>query len=386
MFQNYIPTRLIFGDNTLDTLADYVNIYGNKVLLLGPKMNQAIKPMFQRIEKILQDNNIKYYSFYDVEPNPSSNTVDLAFALAKKQQVDCIIAMGGGSVIDVSKIIKVFIDQEKLDWPTMFTTYTSPKEIYPMVSKNPLPLIAISTTAGTGSECTQASVITNSLTEEKLTIFHPNSFPDIALVDPVLHQTLPAFIAQSTAFDAFTHAFESYLNNEDNPLMESYQLLAIKLIVENLENTWKNNDHESRKKLALASTLAGISLANCGAKLPHPMSEIIGSSIKKLSHGQALALVYPSFIKHTSEKYMVKYAKICRVFNSNYELTSDKIASISFYEVLQDFLVKNNLILKLKDYATKQEINEIKNLKVWQHLPMEETKVIEIIIGEICED
>jgi alcohol dehydrogenase class IV len=385
MFKNYVPTKLVFGEDSLNELPEYIKKYGRKVLLIGPSINVAIKPMFDRVICIMNNENIDHIDYFKVEPNPSSNTVDEVFTLAKINNVDCIVAMGGGSVLDVAKIIKTFIDKEQLDWEFIYNEYNDYKIDYPSVSKIPLPLIAISTTAGTGSENTQASVITSSLTQEKLTVFHPDSYPDVAIVDPRLHMTLPGFISASTAFDAFTHAFESYLNNNDNPIMEMYQLKAINNIIEYLPKVLNENKIEYREKIALGSTLAGISLANCGACLPHPLSEIIGSDVTRLSHGQALAMVYPYFIKFTADKYETKFAKICRIFDKNYYGVTDNVAAECFNVVLSNYLKDCNLEFKLRDYADEEMINKIKALEVWNHLPMEKTSVIKDIVNEICK-
>ena len=195
-----------------------------------------------------------------------------------------------------------------------------------------MPLIAISTTAGTGSQCTHASVIT-SVDGMKLTVFHQDSYAKVAIVDPELTLTLPNSISSSTAFDAFTHAFESYLRNDNNPIAQLQSIKAIENIVYALPKVLKENKIEYREMLSLSDTLAGIALSNCGASLPHPLSEVIGSYVNRLAHGQALAMVYPTFLKYTYKKYESKFAKVCRIFDSSYINETDEVAASNFHLV-----------------------------------------------------
>ena len=137
--------------------------------------------------------------------------------------------------------------------------------------------------------------------------------------------------------------------------------------------------------LSLSDTLAGIALSNCGASLPHPLSEVIGSYVNRLAHGQALAMVYPTFLKYTYKKYESKFAKVCRIFDSSYINETDEVAASNFHLVLEKFLVETSLVFKLSDYCTdKETIETIKNFTLWDVLPLEETSVIHKIVNEIC--
>lgn len=379
------PTELIFGAKKVNELSTIIKRYGNKVLLVGPKLNDAIKPMFDGVLQELDKNGIVAISYLEVEPNPTTTTVDKGLQLAQENHVDVIVAMGGGSTIDTAKIIRLCFDYESIPWQTMFEKYDSFSKRYETISQTKIPVIAISTTAGTGSQCTQASVITEVESKMKLTIFHQDNFVDVAILDPELTLTLPKSITVSTAFDAFTHAFESYLRNESNPIAENLSLQAIKNIVDNLPKVVKENKIEYREKLMLADTYAGIALANEGAALPHPLSEIIGSFVSRLSHGQALALVYPTFIKYTNEKYTTKFATVCRIFDESYCNKSDVEAAKDFSQVLSNFQKAHDLEFKLSQLDLGEDvINKIKTCEIWNHLPMEKTETILAIVEEIC--
>ncbi|MEG0076381.1 iron-containing alcohol dehydrogenase [Anaerorhabdus sp.] len=380
------PTELIFGAKKVNHLPNIVKRYGNRVLLVGPVMNEAIQPMFNQVINNLDENGIITTCYLEIEPNPLTSAVDKGLRLAKENNVDVIVAMGGGSSIDTAKMISLCIDCEIIDWQEMFKKYDNFANRYEKISKTDLPVIAISTTAGTGSQCTQASVITDDESKMKLTVFHQDNFVEVAILDPELTMTLPRSITVSTAFDAFTHAFESYLRNDGNPITENFSLQAIQNIVQNLPHVLIENKIEYREKLMLADTYAGIALANNGAALPHPLSEIIGSYVNKLSHGQALAMVYPTFVKHTYEKYQTKFATVCRIFDESYCDKDDAEAAKDFYKVLNKFEKENYLEFNLSQFDLEQStIDKIKNCEIWQHLPMEKTETILEIVNEICK-
>jgi alcohol dehydrogenase class IV len=140
--------------------------------------------------------------------------------------------------------------------------------------------------------------VSDTVQQEKTTLFHSGLFPSIAIVDPELMCSVPPAVTAATGFDAFTHAFESFLGGRTSPLTEVMSLEAIRLIFENLPAVLKDpHNIILRTRLAWADTLAGMCLANGGADLPHPLGEIIGGICPRIAHGETLAMVYPDFLK-----------------------------------------------------------------------------------------
>ena len=175
--------------------------------------------------------------------------------------------------------------------------YSNPFAVGPSPD-SALAFIAVPTTSGTGSHCTQAAVVSDTVQQEKTTLFHSGLFQSIARVDPELMCSVPPAVTAATGFDAFTHAFESFLGGRTSPLTEVMSLEAIRLIFENLPAVLKDpHNIILRTRLAWADTLAGMCLANGGADLPHPLGEIIGGICPRIAHGETLAMVYPDFLK-----------------------------------------------------------------------------------------
>ena len=210
-----------------------------------------------------------------------------------------------------AKLIALLYESNGIvNWNNAFSNYNHPFEY--IASKNSsLPFIAVSTTSGTGSQCTQAAVVSDTKNKEKITLFHRDLFPKVAIIDPELMLSVPSRVTAATGFDAFTHAFESYLGKRTSPLTEHLSLETIRLVVEYLpKSIQKPNSIEFRTKLAWADTASGICLSNGGADLPHPLGEIIGGICQRIAHGETLAIVYPAFLEYKEKIAAEKFRNI----------------------------------------------------------------------------
>ena len=197
-----------------------------------------------------------------------------------------------------------------INWEEASISYDHPFN-YVASRQHTLPFIAVSTTSGTGSQCTQAAVISDNQKKEKITLFHLDLFPKVAIIDPELMTSVPTGVTAATGFDAFTHAFESYLGGRTSPLTKQMSFQAIELVIENLPKAIKEpNNIEYRTQLAWADTLAGMCLSNGGADLPHPLGEIIGGICPRIAHGETLAMVYPSFLEYKKNIAPDKFKEI----------------------------------------------------------------------------
>ncbi|MEG0296871.1 MAG: iron-containing alcohol dehydrogenase [Clostridium sp.] len=368
MINYYQPSRIHFGPGSLKGLPQIVKKYGNKCLLVTTPNVAPLDKLYNRVIEYLKTEGIEVVHFDKVEPNPTVELVNAGFELAKAERVNVILAVGGGSSIDTAKMLALTYGLESINWDDLFNNYTSPFMQYDKISNEELPLIAVSTTSGTGSQVTQAAVITRGA--EKNTIFHQNSFSNECIVDPELMLTLPARITASTGFDAFTHAFESYINPNASDFTEIMSEKAMELVVNYLPQVLADGANiEYRTKLATADTLAGSSLANSGAAAPHPLSEIIGG-VTHISHGEALAIVFPKFAEHFYKDNVVKFAKVARIFNSELNNVSDEVAAEKLSKEITLFLETVKLNTKLSQFnVTKEQLEEITSCPVLGFLP-----------------
>ena len=310
-FNFFTPTQLIFGSGRLEELKEVAPKYGSKCLLVCRPLEGSLKLTYQRVENLLNSVNVKVIFFDEIIPNPTIEGIEKGVITAVKNQVDFVLGVGGGSVMDSAKLIALLHNPEGvINWGKALISYDHPFN-YVASKQHTLPFIAVSTTSGTGSQCTQAAVISDNQKKEKITLFHLDLFPKVAIIDPELMTSVPEGVTAATGFDAFTHAFESYLGSRTSPLTKQMSFQAIELVIENLPKAIKEpNNIEYRTKLAWADTLAGMCLSNGGADLPHPLGEIIGGICPRIAHGETLAMVYPSFLEYKKNISPDKFKEI----------------------------------------------------------------------------
>jgi len=310
-FNFFSPTQLIFGSGRLEELKEVAPKYGSKCLLVCRPLEGSLKLTYQRVENLLNSVNVKVIFFDEIIPNPTIEGIEKGVITAVKNQVDFVLGVGGGSVMDSAKLIALLHNPEGvINWGKALISYDHPFN-YVASKQHTLPFIAVSTTSGTGSQCTQAAVISDNQKKEKITLFHLDLFPKVAIIDPELMTSVPEGVTAATGFDAFTHAFESYLGSRTSPLTKQMSFQAIELVIENLPKAIKEpNNVEYRTQLAWADTLAGMCLSNGGADLPHPLGEIIGGICPRIAHGETLAMVYPSFLEYKKNIAPDKFKEI----------------------------------------------------------------------------
>ena len=351
-----MPSQIRFGAGRITELNEISKNLGKKCLMVSRPVNGSQKETYKRINTILAEAGVSVFHFDEIIPNPTTEGVENGIKKALEHQVDFVLGVGGGSVMDSAKLIAfLYTENGKVDWEDAIEKYSNPFAI----GKSPdsaLPFVAVSTTSGTGSQSTQAAVVTDTANKNKVTIFHSGLFPSVSIIDPELMLSVPAHVTAATGFDAFTHAFESYLGNLTSPLTESMSLQAIKIVFDYLPKAIENSsDIEARTQLAWADTLAGMCLANGGAQLPHPLGEIIGGICPRVAHGETLAIVYPEFLKYKEPLAQEKFARVARYINSKDDTRSLSERIIALLETvkLSEALQRTNL--------TEDEYQEITN-------------------------
>ena len=356
-FNFFTPTKLIFGPGKLNDLKEIAPNYGQKCLLVSRPKKGSLKNTYLRIEKLLNSVDIEVFYFDEIVPNPTLEGINKGVAIAAENKVDFILGVGGGSVMDSAKLIALLYESKGvIDWKAAFSNYDHP---FSFIKSKPssLPFLAVSTTSGTGSQCTQAAVVSDTKNKEKITLFHLDLFPKAAIIDPELMLTVPDRVTAATGFDAFTHAFESYLGGRTSPLTEQLSLQSIKLIIENLPKAINEpNSIEYRTSLAWADTIAGICLSNGGADIPHPLGEIIGGICQRIPHGETLAMVYPKFLNYKKNIAIDKFETI-----ANYLGLEKKP------EAFVNKVIELLNITSLSESLEKAEINDLEKNEILSH-------------------
>ncbi len=349
-FNFYIPTKIIYGVNSLKKLHEQ-DLPFKKALIVTTNGKSIIKYGYlDSLKEELNKAHIEYIVYSKILPNPIKDHVMEASEIAKTNKCDVIIGIGGGSAIDSAKSIAVMATNPGDYWDYIEGGTGKNK---PLVNK-PLPIIAITTTSGTGTEADPFTVITNN--EEKIGFGDASkfTFPYLSIVDPMLTVTIPSSLTAYQGFDALFHSMEGYLNVRHNEINDLFALKAVSLISKSLPvaiNDGKNI--EARSDVMLANTYAGLveSLSGCTAEhsIAHAMSGIFPSLI----HGYALIIISLAYFEHevNSNKVNDRLIDLAKALGkSNANKASDILIA------LKDLINKCGVSdLKLSTHGVKEE-------------------------------
>ncbi len=302
-----LPGSLTLGGGTLKEITSILKslekqnpfiITDNTMVKLG-----IIKPL----EKYLTKFQIRYEIYKDTIPEPTSKSILKAVDILKQGNFDSIIAFGGGSPIDSAKAISALASHGG-----RMSDYKFPY----VLRKKSIPIIAIPTTAGTGSEVTKFTIITDDKTDEKMLCVGPGFLPAAAIVDYELSLTVPARTTADTGIDALTHAIEAYVSKKSNLFSDTQAMAAMKLIFPNLRDVYNNgNNKKAREAVMLGSTLAGMAFSNSSVALVHGMSRPIGANYH-VPHGLSNAMLLPLVTQFSIPGSSVKYAECSKAMGA----------------------------------------------------------------------
>ncbi|MFX0022526.1 MAG: iron-containing alcohol dehydrogenase [Candidatus Hermodarchaeota archaeon] len=353
-FNYYHPTRIQFGCGRINEIGKLVKRNGLRCLLVTVKPFTVMEELFVKVRKLCQEENVKIIHYDGAIPEPTDECVDIGSEIAKENNIEVILGVGGGSSIDTAKAIAVGITHEGGVWNYRI----GQKRIN---SKKILPIIAVPTTGGTGAEVTNMAVIKSSKDKTKSALADWNLTPKVALVDPELTLTVPPQITASTGFDAFTHSFETFINRNSSDFIDLYALKALKNVIKYLPIAIKDGiNMEAREALSFAATLGGLCISNIGTTLPHGIAMALGGHASGISHGEGLAILYPEINRWTWKDAIEKYATIGRLFNPTLEKSSDEMAAEKCCDEIESFLKEIGLWISLEDKGvSKNDIDAI---------------------------
>ncbi len=296
-FNYFMPVRILFGKGKLNSLHEQA-LPGKKALIVT-SAGQSVKKYgyLSRVENELKTANISFELFDKVLPNPIKDHVTEGAALAKSTGCDFIIGLGGGSSMDTAKAISIMAANEGDYWDYIKSGSGKGLEI----PNTPLPVVAITTTAGTGTEADPWMVITNG--QEKIGFGYDKTFPVISVVDPDLMMTVPPRLTAYQGFDALFHSTEGYINSTANEISDLFALKAIALIGKSLVKAVNDGGDESaRADVALANTFSGIVESTSGCTSEHSMEHALSAHHPHLEHGAGLIMIsraYYTFLAHS---------------------------------------------------------------------------------------
>lgn len=340
VFTVHSPATIVYGRDAFEEVGRYAKKLGKKALIISDPIMDSLG-FVKQCRTYLTAQGLEAVSYLSVTTEPVDTYVAKGHDILQAEGCDVIISVGGGSCIDTGKAIAVVATNGGY-----IGDYIKMQKI---AEQAPIPHIAIPTTAGTGSEATDATVITNTQNNVKMMIKQPAFMPTIAIVDPVLTVTSPPAITAATGIDALSHAIESYLSRLAHPYSNVLALSAMELIVNNLFRVYEHGDDlDARESMSLGSLQAGLSFSNASVALVHGMSRPIGA-LFHVPHGISNAMLLPVVLEFSKDACINQLADLGEFFNKDGKLlTKKELADLA--------------IISIKEMCKKMRIG---NLKQW---------------------
>lgn len=334
-----MPTKVFIGRDCLKQEEECLEQLGKKAIIVTGKTSGRKSGALGDVVEIMQRRGIDYCIFDKVENNPSIENVMEGGAFAREEKADFVIGIGGGSPLDAAKAIAVLAVND-MDAEGLYSCN---------YDKVPIPIAAIPTTAGTGSEVTPTSVLTYRAVESKKSFTTEWVFPKYAFLDATYTMNLPKEVTVNTAIDALSHAIEGYLSLKSSITTDYIALESIRIFGECIDNLLLDKmDFDIRQKLLYSSMLAGIVIAHTGTTIVHSMGYSL-TYFKDVPHGRANALLLPEYLRFN---YCVADKKIDRI------LQELNMKNIDDFENLINELVKNDKIY------TRDEIEKFAGIAI----------------------
>jgi len=352
-----IPKYIFTGKDALNLASDNIKKLGKKALIVTDDMMVKLGSV-KRLTDLLDSISVNYEIYSKVNSEPTDKMVSEGIEIYKNDNCNFLIAVGGGSPIDTMKAIGAMITNTG-----KITDYLGK-----VIPNDPPPLVTIPTTAGTGSEATQFTIIADTEKNIKMLLKGPNLMSTIAIVDPVFTSTAPPKVTAATGIDALTHAIESYTSRKAQPMSNIFALSAVKRIFKNLLRAYKNGDDmTARTELSIAALEAGIAFNNASVTIVHGMSRPIGA-LYHVPHGLSNAMLLSECLKFAllgaPEKFCdlaseiggykegMSYIQAGKVFVGEVE----KLCKSLDIQTLEEFGVNKGLFFKNLDKMTEDAL------------------------------
>ncbi|WP_225086743.1 iron-containing alcohol dehydrogenase [Pectobacterium colocasium] len=340
------PVRLCLGRGEIARVGDEVAQWGTCVLLVTGKTNCRQTGLLARLTDLLTQSGVRWVLFDSVEANPLTTTVDDGAALAREQQCDVVLGVGGGSVMDAAKGI------------AFMACHTGNLVDYlfqPPTSNEALPLVLVTTTAGTGSEGNCVAVFTNPETHDKPVFFSPALYAKTAIIDPTLMVTQSSRMVASTGFDALSHNIEARVGKFCNPMTEIMTERAIRLLTTYLPRVCRDvTDLDAWEQVCWANTLGGMAIGMSACGLPHAMEHPL-SGLYNITHGEGLAALYPELMRFSCDDNIAGFAAVTGAMSDSVTHLDDAERARHSVYLVQRLLENIGLTFTLRDLGVREQ-------------------------------
>ena len=366
-FLNFNEPIIIKGKNCFHDLAIILDHYNKKKALIVTDEGLHKLKMDAMIYEIFDDQCFKYALYYNISANPSITQIEEGVKVYKENKCDCIVVIGGGSAIDAAKIIGARVSNPRKSIKKM-------KGLLKVTRKLPL-MMAIPTTAGTGSEATVAAVVSDKKTKEKFPIEDPKLIPTFAILNPKVLVNLPPHITSTTGMDALTHAVEAYIGKANTKKTTQSAILATQLIFKYLKYSYDNPlDLEAREKMQIASYHAGVAFTRAYVGYVHAIAHTLGG-FYNVPHGYANAIILPIVLRQYGKKVYKQLASLYECVTLDTSL-STKEKALKFIEKIEELNKSLNINNTLQDVIKDEDIPLMIKRAMKEAIPLYPTPII----------
>jgi len=346
LFEFRAATRLVFGEGTFGQIGQRASQYGSKVLLVTGRTALLQSGHVQRATELLAAAGAAVELFAQIPSNPTADIVDQGAAVARAAQCDLVVGLGGGSAMDAAKAIAVCAGLERPVRDFMVADAEGHKVL---PDARTLPVICVTSTAGTSSELTPFAVLTLPETNEKSAIRSEFIQPRVAIEDPELTYSAPPLVTATTGIDVLCHALESYVSLKGTPVTDLMSQEAIRLVGQHLPCAFADgSDVLARQQLMLANTFAGYGLACCGATIMHGMEHPVSGYYPEVAHGAGLAAMLRPWARKLWPQMPSHFARVTQLLTGECPSDTDDAASRA-ESAIGALLQQVGLDLRLRD-------------------------------------
>ena len=337
-----------FGRGAREKLQEELSSRGFKKVLLVTDRNLVESGIVKMVTEYIEKSGAVYFIYDGVKPNPNVKNVKDGLMMAQLNNVNAIIAVGGGSTIDTAKAIGIIMTNPEYVDVVSLDGVTSTKN-------KALPIIALPTTAGTAAEVTINYVITDEVNTKKMVCVDVHDIPVLSIIDPDLMQGMPQSIAASTGMDALTHAMEGYITKAGWLIPDMFHINAMALIYKNLEQAANEKDYIAVEKVAYAQYIAGMGFSNVGLGIVHSMAHSLGAYFDT-PHGVANALLLPHVLKFNGPVCPELFTNMGSAFGLDMKDTTDEEAVNKVVEAVQQLSKKLNIPQTLSEIGIPESM------------------------------
>ena len=337
-----------FGRGSRNKLAEELRARGHQKVLIISDYSLMDAGVTEKVVDVVDKAGLTYFVFNHVKPNPTVKNVQDGLTLAQINNVDAIVAVGGGSVIDTAKAISIIMTNNEHSGVTSLDGAIETRN-------KGLPLFALPTTAGTAAEVTINYVITDETNMKKMVCVDVHDIPVCAIIDPDLMQSMPQSLASTTGMDALTHAMEGYITKAGWLIPDMFHINAMALIYKNLAKAANEKDDIAIEKMAYAQYIAGMGFSNVGLGIVHSMAHSLGAFFDT-PHGLANSILLPHVMRFNGQVCPDLFRNMGRAFGLNMEGLNDYEVIETIVDAIQELSKSMNIPQRLRDVGIPKEM------------------------------